>query len=214
MKTLISWTLFLTLMVAMVLFVSPYYKLYTFKSAYDRGDYAPIIQSINFDALRPHLKHQLYAKVDTIIATHELTAMLSLVGVGQGELKNFGVRYVDTAIDKAITKNNLTALAQGQITKDSEPLLAGVALAMGLVDVPKLAKDYLSTGDIHQAVQHQKTAIAKKASHFVGTPTQPVFEYCGINCFSVATTIKGRPITVLMSRVGLVDWQIDGVVLP
>lgn len=214
MRTLVSWIIFLAMMVALAMFASPYYKLYTFKSAYDAGDYTPIIGSINFDTLRPNLKRQLHAKVDNIIATNDLVPVLSLVGVGQGELKNFGVRYVDTAIDKAITKDNLTALAQGQLTKDSEPLLAGVAVATGLVDMPKLAKDYLSTGDISQAIESQKTDIAKKATAFVGTPSQPVLSYCGINCFSVATTIKERPITVMMSRVGLVEWQIDNVILP
>ena len=215
MKVLSRLILFIIILGVVAFFASPYYKLYTLKTAYDKGDYTPIIAAVNFEQLRPNLKEQLQNKVDNTLADNaQLVGMAKLLGADEGKLRNFAMGYIDNAVDKAITADNLTALVHGDVTKDSEPLLAGLALAGGLVDMGKLASDFMATGDLNQAVSKQKTAIAKKALSATGTPEKPELSYCGLNCFSVATRIKDKPVSIILHRHNGFDWQIDNVVLP
>lgn len=204
----------LLLVVFVVCFVgSPYYKLYVLKGAYDKGDYQPIVQSIDFQQLRPNLKHQLYPKIEQMINNNQATAVLQVLGIKNATLKNAGIRLVDGAIDGAITADNLDKLARGEISKDSELLLAGVALMGGFIDVDKLLQDYLQTGDVNVAIRQQKTAIAKQFAARATVSAKPKLSYCGINCFYVQTDIKGYPVQVLLSRHGVFDWKIDDVLL-
>ena len=215
MKVLSRLIVFIIILGVVAFFASPYYKLYTLKNAYDNGDYTPIIAAVNFDQLRPNLKEQLQTKVDNTLADNaQLLGMAKLLGVNDGKLRNYAIGYIDTAVDKAITADNVSALVQGNVTKDSEPLLIGLALVGGLVDMGKLASDFMATGDLDQAVNKQKTDIATKALNATGTPDKPTLSYCGINCFNVTTVVKGKPVSVILHRHNGFDWQIDNVVLP
>lgn len=211
MKKALSFSFFIVIVAVAVLALSPYYKLYTFKTAYEQGDYAPIINSIDFETLRPNLKHQFYGKFDDFIAQNHLDQALSLLGVKPEQVHNYGVRFIDNAVDKAITPDNLTALATGNITKDSEPLLIGVALMSGAVDVPKLVQSYFRTGDVETAISEQKQAIAKQTTN--ADSPKPTFGYCGVNCFAIDTSVKNQPISIVMTRHQVVDWRIDNVIL-
>ncbi|OPH35900.1 Protein of uncharacterised function (DUF2939) [Moraxella equi] len=197
---------------------SPYYKLYTLKNAYDNGDYAPIINSIDFEMLRPSLKHQLITKTDNWLGSNDVVRGLSLfgglLGLDGAKLNTIAHSFINTAVDKGITPENLTRLAQGDVQPESEPMLVGIALFGGYVDTERLLTDYISTGDMNIAINNQKTAIATKASDNIGQPTQPKLSYCGLNCFEVATTIKDKPYTIVMHRHQVLDWQIVNVVLP
>ncbi len=214
MKKALIFILSLLFIFAIVFFGSPYYKLYTLKNAYDKGDYQPIIAAVDFEVLRPNLKHQLYPKVDGVINNHQIVGVLKMVGVKQPTLKNFGIRFVDMAIDRAITADNMHKLAQGQIDKDSEPLIAGVALMGGFVNIEKLVQDYLQTGDFNKAINKQKVSIAKEFAMHTAVSTKPELAYCGINCFTIKTSVKTYPIQVVLSRHHIIDWKIDNVILP
>ena len=215
MKTFIKTCFALLLLVAVVMFASPYYQLYRFKNAIDAGDYTPIITAIDYDSVRPSLKRQLHHKLDEMMAHQALSFLLPLVGAKSSELKDVGTRFIDGAIDGAITADNLTKLSQGEITKDSEPLLMALGLWLGgeWLDVPKFAQDYLTTGDIHLAVANQQALIQQQASIHL-KPTTPEIGYCGVNCFFIKTTIKDKPVQVLMSRHQLVDWRINELIIP
>ena len=214
MKTLTKISLLVVFVFIVVFFGSPYYKLYGLKSAYEKGDYQPIIDSIDFDTLRPNLKNQLYQKVDVLLLDGKIASVTQLLGLKQETLKNFGVRFVDATIDGAITTENLSALSKGEMSKDSERLLAGVALMGGFVDMDKLLQDYLMTGDIQSAITQQKVGILKGLATQTATPQNPQIHYCGFNCFAIDTKIKQYPITIMMSRRHIVDWQIDNIILP
>lgn len=215
MKTFIKTCFALLLLVAVVMFASPYYQLYRFKNAIDAGDYTPIITAIDYDSVRPSLKRQLHHKLDEMMAHQALSFLLPLVGTKSSELKDVGTRFIDGAIDGAITADNLTKLSQGEITKDSEPLLMALGLWLGgeWLDVPKFAQDYLTTGDIHLAVANQQALIQQQASIHL-KPTTPEIGYCGVNCFFIKTTIKDKPVQVLMSRHQLVYWRINELIIP
>lgn len=208
----------LIIVAVVIIMGSPYYKLYTLKNAYDKGDYAPIIKSIHFERLRPNLKQQLYTKTDDWLASNEVMQGLSLfgglLGMDDKKLVSIAHDFIDTSVDKGVTPDNLTRLAQGELSPESMPMLIGLAMLGGHVDIEHLMRDYLSTGDINVAIDNQKVAIAKKVGKEVEQPTKPKLSYCGINCFEVTTTIKNQPYTIIMSRHQIVDWQIDNVILP
>lgn len=211
MKKVLSLSIVIVLIAVLVVALSPYYKLYTFKTAYEQGDYTPIINSVDFEMLRPNLKNQLYTKLDKFIAKNNLDQALSLLGIKSEQVHNYGVRFIDNAVDKAVTPDNLTALATGNINKDSEPLLIGIALASGMVDIPKLVQSYFKTGDMDKAISEQKKAIAKQTD--TANNTKTTFSYCGFNCFAIDTAIKNQPISIIMTRHQIVDWRIDNIIL-
>lgn len=211
MKTQIKLIIGLVLMLVVAMALSPYYQLYRFKVAHERGDYTPIISAIDYDTLRPSIKKQCYQKLDDFVGQRAVALVF-----GSDEIKNGGVRLIETAVDNAITPDGLTQLSQGQIPKDSEPLLMALVLWLGgdLLDLPKLAQDYLTTGDIHIAIANQATTIARQASNLQIKPTTPDVGYCGLNCFFIKTTIKNKPVSIIMTRHQLIYWQISDIILP
>ncbi len=213
-----KWLSGLIILVVIIVMGSPYYRLYTLKNAYDNGDYAPIINSIDFEQLRPNLKQQLYIKAEDKLASEEVMQGLSLLGglfgMDDKPLISIAHDFIDTAIDQGVTPDNLTRLAQGEVSSQSIPMLAGLAMFGGYVDMERLMVDYISTGDINAAIENQKVAIAKKAADNIEAPTKPKLSYCGIHCFQVATTIKNEPYVVIMNRHQIVDWRITNVILP
>ena len=213
MKVFIKTLFALCVLTLIVIGVSPYYQLYRLKTAYERADYATITQSINFEVLRPNLKREAHDRLEAFLNGQNL-APLAIIGLKPMQIHNVGVRLVDNAIDKAITKDNLNKLLAGEITKDSEALLAMMALGLGLVDIEKLVADYLQTGDIQSAISAQQVAIAQKATKVIGKPTNPKVGYCAFDCFYIKTTLKDKPITVIMHRHRLIYWQIDSLILP
>ena len=216
MKTFIKFTIAFIVMLVVTMAVSPYYQLYRFKVAYEQGDYTPIISSINYENFRPNLKRALHDKLKHAINQQRFTLSLLMLGAPQHTIENFTAQFIDEAVDKAITPDNLTQLSYGNIDKDSEPLLMGLALWLGrdLMDANVLLQDYLTTGDIHTAFAKQESLIKQNAKQFTIKPTKPDIDYCGINCFLITTTIKNQPITIKMHRYQLIMWQIDDILLP
>lgn len=215
MKHLFRFVIVLSIITAIVLFASPYYHLYTLKNAYEKGDYAYIIDSVDFETLRPNLKSQLYVRLDDILTQSKLATAVSMIGVERDDLTGYGERFIDKTIDATITPTNLNKLATGDLT-DSEPLLITLAVAGGLVDTGKLVGDFLKTGNIDKAVARQQEHIASQFASTETNPDQtdnkPTLRYCGINCFAVDTTVKNYPISVVMTRHQGVFWRIDNVV--
>ncbi|MDO4896247.1 MAG: DUF2939 domain-containing protein [Moraxella sp.] len=216
MKTQIKLIIGLVLMLVVAMALSPYYQLYRFKTAYEQGDYTPIIHAIDYDTLRPSIKSQLHQKLDGFVGRQGMTLVLPMMGIKPHEIKDVGARFIDTAVDSVITPDGLTLLSQGQIPKDGEPLLMALVLWLGgdLLDLPKLAQDYLTTGDIHTAIAGQSAIIARQASNLQINPTTPDMGYCGLNCFFIKTTIKDKPISVIMTRHWFINWQISDIILP
>lgn len=210
MKKFIIFVL-LVVVLALVVIASPYYKLHTLKVAYDQGDYQPIVHSIDFERLRANLKEQLHPKVKTAINDSRILGSFQVLGVNSAALDGLTNGLVDRAIDGAITKDNAQQLMQGELSANSWQLLILLALAVGLVDGDKLVQDYLMTGDIHQAISVQKHTIKQLGNQLGG---EPVLGYCGMNCFEIQTAMMGEPVTIVMSRRALWDWQIDNVLLP
>lgn len=163
MKTFIKFTIAFIIMLVVTMAVSPYYQLYRFKVAYEQGDYTPIISSINYENFRPNLKRALHDKLTHAINQQRFTLLLLMLGAPQHTIENFTAQFIDEAVDKAITPDNLTQLSYGNIDKDSEPLLMGLALWLGrdLIDANVLLQDYLATGDIHTAFPSKK-ALSNK----------------------------------------------------
>lgn len=214
MKKLLTTLIALLFLVVALMFVSPYYALYRFKVAYEAGDYAPIINAIDYDTLRPSLKDEFHRQAKGALNHQGLAAVLPLLGVKEGKLDDIAKRFIDTAIDGAITPQNLSALAHGEVHKDSEPLAVLLVLWLGVevLDMSAFIQDYLTTGDIHIAVANQQNSLKKHALTL--QPVAPTLSYCGVNCFLIETAIKGKSVHIIMTRHQLVRWQISKIVLP
>lgn len=214
MKSFLKSAIFGVILLITAMAVSPYYQLYRFKTAHEQGDYTPIISSIDYDSFRPSVKRELLGKLDNI-KHHQVMTLLPLLGGSPDKMETFAVNFIDGAVDRAITPDNLTELSRGNITKDSEPLLMGLMLWLGadLLNLGTLMQDYLATGDIQTAIARQEKLIRKNAKHLTIKPSTPDVGYCGINCFFIKTDIKNQTITIKMSRHKLITWQIDDITL-
>lgn len=214
MKSFLKSAIFGVILLITAMAVSPYYQLYRFKTAHEQGDYTPIISSIDYDSFRPSVKRELLGKLDNI-KHHQVMTLLPLLGGSPDKMETFAVNFIDGAVDRAITSDNLTELSRGNITKDSEPLLMGLMLWLGadLLNLGTLMQDYLATGDIQTAIARQEKLIRKNAKHLTTKPSTPDVGYCGINCFFIKTDIKNQTITIKMSRHKLITWQIDDITL-
>lgn len=120
----ITKLLLVLVIIALIIVVgSPYYKIYTLKNAYDNGDYISIINSIDFKKLRPNLKHQLITKTNNWLGSNEVVLGLSrfggLLGLDGAKLNTIAHSFINTAVDKGVTPENLTRLTQGDVWPES-----------------------------------------------------------------------------------------------
>lgn len=173
--------------------VSPYYRLYQLNQAYERGDYLPIVQAVDFDTLRSNLKTQLYTKADNL--AQEVPKELEFLGINQEKLNNLAKTMIDGSIDNVITYDNAIRLSKGEI-QATDASIAGLAV---LGD----AWQSLDNSEPNQATDVDQN---NDKNHQLG--------YCGINCFSVKTSVQGKDVDVRLSRHGLTQWKIDNVILP
>lgn len=193
MKTALKISLFLLVIVLIIAGVSPYYRLYQLNQAYERGDYLPIVQAVDFDTLRNNLKTQLYTKADNL--AQEVPKELEFLGINQEKLNNLAKTMIDGSIDNVITYDNAIRLSKGEIQ----------ATDASIADLVVLGDAWQSLDD---SEPNQATDVDQNndKNHQLG--------YCGINCFSVKTSVQGKDVDVRLSRHGLTQWKIDNVILP
>lgn len=193
MKTALKISLFLLIIVLIIVGVSPYYRLYQLNQAYKRGDYLPIVQAVDFDTLRNNLKTQLYTKADNL--AQEVPKELEFLGINQEKLNNLAKTMIDGSIDNVITYDNAIRLSKGEIQ----------ATDVSIADLVVLGDAWQSLDD---SEPNQATDVDQNndKNHQLG--------YCGINCFSVKTSVQGKNVDVRLSRHGLTQWKIDNVILP
>ena len=193
MKAALKISLFLLIIVLVIAGVSPYYRLYQLNQAYEKGDYLPIVQGVDFDALRSNLKTQLYTKADNL--AQEVPKELEFLGINQEKLNNLAKTMINDSIDNVITYDNAIRLSKGEI-QATDASIADLAVLGG-------AWQSLADSKPSQAIDVDQN---NDKNHQLG--------YCGINCFSVKTNVKGKDVDVRLSRYGLTQWKIDNVILP
>ena len=193
MKAALKISLFLLIIVLVIAGGSPYYRLYQLNQAYEKGDYLPIVQAVDFDALRSNLKTQLYTKADNL--AQEVPKELEFLGINQEKLNNLAKTMINDSIDNVITYDNAIRLSKGEIQ----------ATDASIADLAVLGGAWQSLADSKPS---QATDVDQNndKNHQLG--------YCGINCFSVKTNVKGKNVDVRLSRHGLTQWKIDNVILP
>lgn len=193
MKTALKISLFLLVIVLIIVGVSPYYRLYQLNQAYERGDCLPIVQAVDFDTLRSNLKTQLYTKADNL--AQEVPKEFEFLGINQEKLNNLAKTMIDGSIDNVITYDNAIRLSKGEIQ----------ATDVSIADLVVLGDAWQSLDD---SEPNQATDVDQNndKNHQLG--------YCGINCFSVKTSVQGKNVDVRLSRHGLTQWKIDNVILP
>lgn len=216
----LSPLLLLLIVIAVAIFAgSPYYKAYQLKDAYDAKDGAAIAAAIDYKKLRPSIQAQLNDKFAQTMTRYPLVAEL-----GGEPLNQAATGFIQQAVEGAITAQNITRLidTQGQANTATKELAAAWAIASNQVDLKNLIRDLIiQRGDINAVVKNQiQQVMENQAAQLAQQATQgtdsadPVFSYCGINCFSLSGQVKGYPLTVIMQRDGLIDWKIVDVVLP
>lgn len=193
MKTALKISLFLLVIVLIIAGVSPYYRLYQLNQAYERGDYLPIVQAVDFDTLRSNLKAQLYTKADNL--AQEVPKELEFLGINQEKLNNLAKTMIDGSIDNVITYDNAIRLSKGEIQATD----ASIA-------------DLVVLGDAWQSLDDSEPNQATDVDQNNDKNYQ--LSYCGINCFSVKTSVQGKNVDVRLSRHGLTQWKIANVILP
>ncbi|WP_435938880.1 DUF2939 domain-containing protein [Moraxella bovoculi] len=193
MKTAPKISLFLLIIVLITVGVSPYYRLYQLNQAYERGDYLPIAQAVDFDTLRNNLKTQLYTKADNL--AQEVPKELEFLGINQEKLNNLAKTMIDGSIDNVITYDNAIRLSKGEIQATD----ASIA-------------DLVVLGDAWQSLDDSEPNQATDVDQ--NNDKNNKLGYCGINCFSVKTSVQGKNVDVRLSRHGLTQWKIDNVILP
>ena len=190
MKTIIKLCLALFVIVLVAAGVSPYYRLYQLKQAYDAKQYETLVAAVDFETLRPNLKTQLYDKASNI--TQNLTKELSALGLDESRVQAFANKMIDSTVDDTITHENAMRLARGEYRLGEQ--VAGLVMLTG----------WGADGDVSSGDPNQDSPDAK--DYQLG--------YCGLNCFFVKTDIKGKMIEARLSRQGWFDWKIDNIILP
>lgn len=175
-----------------IIALSPYYQLYRLKSAYEQGDYAKIVQAVDFVNLRQGLKTQLYDKASHVM--QETPKELEILGIDEAKLNNLAKMMIDKTVDSTITQDNAMRLAQGR-TDFAQDEMMGAVLLGGL------------------AGQNDDKTVDEPTEQ-TNTDNKYQLAYCGVNCFSIKTKVAGKDIDVRMTRHQLITWKIDNVILP
>ncbi|EGK13174.1 DUF2939 domain-containing protein [Psychrobacter sanguinis] len=219
MKSL-KFILITLIVVAIAVFAgSPYYTAYQLKQAYDAHDGTALASHINFDQLQPNIENQLTSKFSNTLQQYPLVAQL-----GGDALNQAANEFISSAVSNAVTADNVTRLidTQGQANQATKELAAAWAIASNKVNLRELVQDIIvQRGDIQAVIQNQMQQVIKQQSGELQQhvesgedSSKPKLSYCGINCFTISGQVKGYPLTLEMTREGLIGWKVVNVVLP
>ena len=219
MKSL-KFILITLIVVAIAVFAgSPYYTAYQLKQAYDANDGAALASHINFGQLQPNIENQLTSKFSNTLQQYPLVAQL-----GGDALNQAANEFISSAVSNAVTADNVTRLidTQGQANQATKELAAAWAIASNKVNLRELVQDIIvQRGDIQAVIQNQMQQVIKQQSGELQQhvesgedSSKPKLSYCGINCFTISGQVKGYPLTLEMTREGLIGWKVVNVVLP
>lgn len=219
MKSL-KFILITLIVVAITVFAgSPYYTAYQLKQAYDAHDGTALASHINFDQLQPNIENQLTSKFSNTLQQYPLVAQL-----GGDALNQAANEFISSAVSNAVTADNVTRLidTQGQANQATKELAAAWAIASNKVNLRELVQDIIvQRGDIQAVIQNQMQQVIKQQSGELQQhvesgedSSKPKLSYCGINCFTISGQVKGYPLTLEMTREGLIGWKVVNVVLP
>lgn len=219
MKSL-KFILITLIVVAIAVFAgSPYYTAYQLKQAYDAHDGTALASHINFDQLQPNIENQLTSKFSNTLQQYPLVAQL-----GGDALNQAANEFISSAVSNAVTADNITRLidTQGQANQATKELAAAWAIASNKVNLRELVQDIIvQRGDIQAVIQNQMQQVIKQQSGELQQhvesgedSSKPKLSYCGINCFTISGQVKGYPLTLEMTREGLIGWKVVNVVLP
>ncbi len=208
------------IVVAIAVFAgSPYYTAYQLKQAYDANDGTALASHINFDQLQPNIENQLTSKFSNTLQQYPLVAQL-----GGDALNQAANEFISSAVSNAVTADNVTRLidTQGQANQATKELAAAWAIASNKVNLRELVQDIIvQRGDIQAVIQNQMQQVIKQQSGELQQhvesgedSSKPKLSYCGINCFTISGQVKGYPLTLEMTREGLIGWKVVNVVLP
>ena len=219
MKSLKFILITLIVMAIAVFAGSPYYTAYQLKQAYDANDGTALASHINFDQLQPNIENQLTSKFSNTLQQYPLVAQL-----GGDALNQAANEFISSAVSNAVTADNVTRLidTQGQANQATKELAAAWAIASNKVNLRELVQDIIvQRGDIQAVIQNQMQQVIKQQSGELQQhvesgedSSKPKLSYCGINCFTIAGQVKGYPLTLEMTREGLIGWKVVNVVLP
>lgn len=219
MKSL-KFILITLIVVAIAVFAgSPYYTAYQLKQAYDANDGTALASHINFDQLQPNIENQLTSEFSNTLQQYPLVAQL-----GGDALNQAANEFISSAVSNAVTADNVTRLidTQGQANQATKELAAAWAIASNKVNLRELVQDIIvQRGDIQAVIQNQMQQVIKQQSGELQQhvesgedSSKPKLSYCGINCFTISGQVKGYPLTLEMTREGLIGWKVVNVVLP
>ena len=219
MKSL-KFILITLIVVAIAVFAgSPYYTAYQLKQAYDANDGAALASHINFGQLQPNIENQLTSKFSNTLQQYPLVAQL-----GGDALNQAANEFISSAVSNAVTADNVTRLidTQGQANQATKELAAAWAIASNKVNLRELVQDIIvQRGDIQAVIQNQMQQVIKQQSGELQQhvesgedSSKPKLSYCGINCFTISGQVKGYPLTLEITREGLIGWKVVNVVLP
>lgn len=219
MKSL-KFILITLIVVAIAVFAgSPYYPAYQLKQAYDANDGTALASHISFDQLQPNIENQLTSKFSNTLQQYPLVAQL-----GGDALNQAANEFISSAVSNAVTADNVTRLidTQGQANQATKELAAAWAIASNKVNLRELVQDIIvQRGDIQAVIQNQMQQVIKQQSGELQQhaesgedSSKPKLSYCGINCFTISGQVKGYPLTLEMTREGLIGWKVVNVVLP
>lgn len=219
MKSL-KFILITLIVVAIAVFAgSPYYTAYQLKQAYEANDGTALASHINFDQLQPNIENQLTSKFSNTLQQYPLVAQL-----GGDALNQAANEFISSAVNNAVTADNVTRLidTQGQANQATKELAAAWAIASNKVNLRELVQDIIvQRGDIQAVIQNQMQQVIKQQSGELQQhvesgedSSKPKLSYCGINCFTISGQVKGYPLTLEMTREGLIGWKVVNVVLP
>ena len=219
MKSLKFILITLIVMAIAVFAGSPYYTAYQLKQAYDANDGTALASHINFDQLQPNIENQLTSKFSNTLQQYPLVAQL-----GGDALNQAANEFISSAVSNAVTADNITRLidTQGQANQATKELAAAWAIASNKVNLRELVQDIIvQRGDIQAVIQNQMQQVIKQQSGELQQhvesgedSSKPKLSYCGINCFTISGQVKGYPLTLEMTREGLIGWKVVNVVLP
>lgn len=216
----LKFILIILIVVAIAVFAgSPYYTAYQLKQAYDAHDGTALASHINFDQLQPNIENQLTSKFSNTLQQYPLVAQL-----GGDALNQAANEFISSAVSNAVTADNVTRLidTQGQANQATKELAAAWAIASNKVNLRELVQDIIvQRGDIQAVIQNQMQQVIKQQSGELQQhvesgedSSKPKLSYCGINCFTISGQVKGYPLTLEMTREGLIGWKVVNVVLP
>ncbi|MDO4449447.1 MAG: DUF2939 domain-containing protein [Moraxella sp.] len=211
------WLAFLVIMcVVGVIVLSPYYTLYQIKSAYQAGDYDKVISYVDIPRTQQHIKTILHARLDeTLNNNPKLVGLTTLFPNIKDTLSNRAKQEINKTTEQAINADNLKKLLTNDISADSKKLVAVWAVASDYVDYESLVKDLL-VHDLDTAIHNQESIITKKVVARFGkaAPSDASLRYCGLHRFMVTGNISNQPTGIILTRDGMLRWQITQIILP